>query len=67
VFDINGRVVRRLLDGEAVDSGRVTFWDGRSDDESDAATGVYVLLFEGQMHTSGRSFRSKLPIVLVRR
>jgi hypothetical protein len=67
VFDINGRLIRRLLDGEAVDTGRVTFWDGRSDDESEAGTGVYLLLFEGRMHLTQKSFRSKLPIVLVRR
>ncbi len=67
VFDVNGRLVRRLIDGETVDSGRVTFWDGCCDGGSKAHTGVYVLMFEAQMHASGETFRAKSPLILVRR
>jgi hypothetical protein len=67
VFDINGRLVKRLVDGEVVDSGRVTFWDGTRNDSSDAATGIYLLLFEARMRESDESFRDKLPVVLLRR
>jgi hypothetical protein len=67
VFDVNGRPVRRLIDGDVVDSGRVTFWDGTCDDGSSAATGLYLLLFEARMQASERSFRAKSPLVLIRR
>jgi hypothetical protein len=67
VFDINGRLVRRLIDGEVIDSGRVTFWDGTYDGGSGAATGVYLLLFEARMRSSGKTFRARSPIVLIRR
>lgn len=67
VFDINGRLVKRLIDGDVVDSGRVTFWDGTCDDGSRAATGVYLLLFEAGMQMSDRRFEAKLPVILVRR
>jgi hypothetical protein len=67
VFDINGRLVRRLIDGEKVDSGRVTFWDGSRDDGARAATGVYLLLFEAKMETSGESLRARSSLILVRR
>ena len=67
VFDVNGRLVRRLIDGETVDSGRVTFWDGSCDGGSGAQTGVYLLLFEAQMHASSETFRARSPLILVRR
>jgi hypothetical protein len=67
VFDVNGRLVRRLIDGEKVDSGRVTFWDGSCDDGAWAATGVYLLMFESQVYTSGETLRARSPLILVRR
>ncbi len=67
VFDINGRLVRRLIDGETVDSGRVTFWDGSLGDGARARTGVYLLMFEARMHASGETFRARSPLILVRR
>ena len=67
VFDINGRLVKHLLDGEVVDSGRVTFWDGTRDGGSKAATGIYLLLFEARMRQSDQVYRDRLPVVLLRR
>jgi hypothetical protein len=67
VFDINGRPVKRLIDGEEVDSGRVTFWDGCCDDGSDAATGVYLIMVEARVYNSGETLRARSPLILVRR
>jgi hypothetical protein len=67
VFDLNGRMIRRLIDGEIVDTGRVTFWDGTRDDDTACPMGVYLLLFESRMEASGRSFSAKSPVVLIRR
>jgi hypothetical protein len=67
VFDVNGRLVRTLIDGETVDSGRVTFWDGCRDDGSRAGTGVYLLMFEARMHASSETLTARSPLILVRR
>jgi hypothetical protein len=67
VFDVNGRSVKHLLDGELVDSGRVTFWDGTRDGGGKASTGIYLLLFEARMQQSDQVYRDRLPVVLIRR
>jgi hypothetical protein len=67
VFDINGRPVKRLVDGEMIDSGRVTFWDGSRDDGTRAATGVYLVMLEARVSASGKTLRARSPLILVRR
>ena len=43
VYDVTGKVVRRLISGEAVVAGRHEItWDGRSDAGHAAAAGVYL-------------------------
>ncbi len=67
VFDINGRALRTLLDGDLVEERRITFWDGRLIDDDIAPIGVYVVLLEAKPLGGGRAIYSKLPVVLVRR
>ena len=67
VFDVNGRPIRRLIDGEEVDSGRVTFWDGLCDDGARAATGIYLVMLEARVYSSGETLRARSPLILVRR
>jgi hypothetical protein len=67
VFDINGRALRTLLDGDLVQERRITFWDGRLVDRGIAPIGVYVVLLEAKPLGGGRAIYSKLPVVLVRR
>jgi hypothetical protein len=67
VFDINGRSIKRLIDGDLVDAGRVTFWDGHRDDGSEAAMGVYLVMLEARLEASDRTYRAKAPLILVRR
>jgi flagellar hook assembly protein FlgD len=44
VFDLRGRRVRNLLDGELVPAGDHDIdWDGRSADGRSAASGVYLV------------------------
>jgi len=66
VYDINGRLVRRLVDGGRVEATRVAFWDGLADDGSPAPRGVYVVLLEGGF-PAGEPIRAKAAVVLVRR
>jgi hypothetical protein len=67
VFDLNGRLVRRLVDGDAVEAMRITFWDGCDDHGSKAPVGIYVVGLEAEAATGGESYRAKSPLVLTRR
>lgn len=67
VFDLNGRPIKTLVDGEVIDASRITFWDGSGRSDHDAPTGVYLVLLEAKETSSGLTRRAKLPVVLVRR
>ncbi|MFH1219971.1 MAG: lamin tail domain-containing protein [Candidatus Eisenbacteria bacterium] len=67
IVDVNGRLVRRLLDGDLIESARITFWDGRDDDGSKAPVGVYIVAAEARPAGSGDVYRAKSPVILVRR
>jgi hypothetical protein len=66
IFDANGSLVTRLLDGEVIESNRITFWNGRRGDEALAPTGIYIVMLEARMLSSGEMYRSRSPVVLVR-
>lgn len=67
VFDVNGRLVRRLVDGETVAAQRITFWDGCDDDGSEAPTGVYLVGLEVAPASGQISRQAKAVVVLARR
>jgi hypothetical protein len=67
VFDANGSLVTRLVDGEVIETNRVTFWNGTRSDEAEAPTGIYIVLLEARMLSSGETYRSRAPVVLVRK
>ena len=46
VFDVTGRRIRTLLDGEAAAGWQMTTWDGRDEGGSMVATGVYFCVLE---------------------
>ena len=61
VFDVRGRMVRRLLEGESLAAGdRTARWDGRDASGRSAASGVYLFRI-----TAGRE-RAQGRLVLVR-
>jgi hypothetical protein len=47
VYDVAGRVVRTLVDGEAEAGEHVIVWDGTTDSGKQAASGVYFVRMEG--------------------
>ncbi len=47
VYDLTGRVVRTLVDGEAEAGKHVVTWDGTTDSGERAASSVYFLKMEG--------------------
>ena len=47
IYDVSGRLVRTLLDGEVIDQGRRdATWNGRDDTGKQVAAGVYVYRIE---------------------
>jgi hypothetical protein len=46
IYDINGRVVRRLVDGIESAGERTAPWDGRDDSGSTIGSGVYLVALE---------------------
>lgn len=46
IFDVQGRLVRNLLDGEAAAGERVATWDGRDDSGAAAPSGFYLVRLE---------------------
>jgi hypothetical protein len=67
VFDLGGRPVKRLIDGEVVEVSRITFWDGSSTVRPEAAMGAYLVLLEARGTSSGNTYRAKSPAILIRR
>jgi hypothetical protein len=59
VFDVNGRVVRRLIDGDVLTPGpHAVEWDGRAEDGSTAAAGLYFTrIVSGAQAAAGRLVR----------
>jgi hypothetical protein len=51
VFDVSGRVVRTLVDGEAGRGLTEAVWDGRDDRGADVPTGAYFIRLEGAGET----------------
>ena len=67
VYDINGRLVRRLVDGDLVESARLTFWDGADDHGTALPTGIYIVAAAAHLVTGGSALAAKSTVVLVRR
>jgi hypothetical protein len=66
-YDVNGRRVRRLLDGDVIDAARITFWDGKDDDGVSVPIGVYIIAAEASVVGSDRASRAKAAAILIRR
>jgi hypothetical protein len=56
VFDVAGRLVRTLVDGEEPAGFRAVSWDGTDDGGARVSAGVYFYTLE----TAGESFRRKM-------
>jgi len=64
VYDVAGRVVRTLVDGEAEPGEHVIVWDGRTDSSERAASGVYFVKMEASGHAD--AFRATGKLVLLK-
>lgn len=61
IYDIRGRLVRRLKDGSVSSGERTLAWDGRDDGGHDAPSGVYLVRL-----TEGREIAQTRRLVLFR-
>jgi flagellar hook assembly protein FlgD len=67
IYDVNGRLVRRLADGDFVESARLTFWDGVDDGGVALPTGIYIVCATARLNASDRALAAKCAVVLARR
>jgi len=56
VFDVQGRRVRRLVDGERAAGRAITAWDGRDDAGQKVASGLYLV----RLQLGAQVFRTTL-------
>ncbi len=59
IFDVNGRLVKKVFDGIADEGPNVAFWDGTDDRERSVASGVYFYRFV----TGIEQFSRKMVVV----
>ena len=64
IYDINGRIVRFLLNNEASSASRTIFWDGLNDAGRLCRIGVYIVFFEALNETAMCIERAKTTVVL---
>jgi hypothetical protein len=67
IYDVMGRLVRRLLDQETIGSTRSVVWDGKSDRGEVLEMGMYVLYLEAIDALNGMLVRAKGTVVLAKK
>jgi hypothetical protein len=67
IFDIKGRLVRTLADGELGSTQGDILWDGLDDMRHRTRIGVYIVLLEATDRTSGRNETAKTVAVVATR
>jgi hypothetical protein len=59
IYDVNGRLVRTLVDGVLAPGQHSAFWDGRSRQGAGAGSGVYVV----RLTVGGRELTQKIQLL----
>jgi hypothetical protein len=67
IYDVTGRLVRRLLDQETIGSTRSVVWDGKSNQGEVLEMGMYVLYLEAIDALNGMLVRAKGTVVLAKK
>jgi hypothetical protein len=67
VFDVNGRLVRRLVDGDHVEATRITLWDGTADNASPVPVGVYIAVVDARVVATGAVSQARSAVVVWRK
>jgi hypothetical protein len=64
IYDIKGRIIRTLVNGEVVGTQGEIIWNGLDDYKQRARIGVYVVYLEATDRSSGRIERAKTVAVV---
>jgi hypothetical protein len=67
IFDVNGRLIRRLANNEPGGATGDVVWDGRDEEKQKARIGMYVVLLEAINQYNGMIVTSKGVVVLAAR
>jgi hypothetical protein len=59
IHDVRGRLVKTLVDGEALPGHRVMAWDGTDDTGRGVSSGIFILSLEG----GGKRWTQKLTLL----
>lgn len=64
IFDLKGRMVRRLVDQVLQSSSGNIIWDGYNDDEKKLPIGVYIVLMQATARESEKVYSKKITVVI---
>jgi hypothetical protein len=64
IYDVKGRLIRALANGELAGSQGELVWDGFDDNKQRARIGVYVVFLEATDHSSGTVVTAKAAAVV---
>ena len=64
LFDVKGRLIRRLVNNEPSGMSREVVWDGLDEERQKARVGIYVVLVEGLNQGGGSVYAAKGVVVL---
>ena len=67
IYDDKGRKIRTLLESFLFDTNGTIKWDGTRDDQTKAAIGVYIIVFEAFNSITGDSFKTRKTVTVAGR
>ena len=67
IYDLKGRLVRRLLNNAPCGAEGFAIWDGRADDGRRLDMGIYIIWLEAIDAANGKLLRARTTVVLAQR
>ena len=64
IFDLKGRMIRRLIDQVLQSSSGNIIWDGRNDNGKKLPVGVYIVLMQATARESEKVYSKKITVVI---
>ncbi len=66
IFDLKGRMIRRLVDQVLQSSEGNVIWDGRNDNGKKLPIGVYIVLMQATARDSEKVYSKKITVVIAK-
>lgn len=67
IYDVHGRLVKKLLEQKESGSAHSIIWDGRDESDNILTTGIYIVYLEAVDRDSENVSRSKTTVILAKR